>query len=591
MRRLRYVQRLVLGTFLNGDLQDNAAVHTWVVELAPDRDRILEMFRLYVVPCLIPCKVYMFPRQRWTNTELSIDYFGLLCSHHNLLEPTVQQWISLNIKPQDSFAPSAFSGSKQFLGWGSVLQDALQDKPLHDPDPDDADEEPDQPQQHDQDKTEATDAKEHWIKMRKQSRKKFRMWADANPGPKLVALRTATTPVVTFTHKLLSRSGDTWERKQELKTVRGEQRTFRALEAFRGTDLNAFFADLNHAFHSRMEALAERDMIRNNQVLTFQMLSAVGAGIDFYIGLRWRSYPVRLFGLLDDHPDPEAVQFPCLLDEFSQHLLEQFDKAGGALSEFAKHSMTCLAMTFTMGIAEIEARHASTRRIVTVKGVQTHMPSLDDISANWVCRRNAIMRSEYPSSPPTSPRVQKSADSANKTWKKPGGPWRAFVSEQLQGQRRFTKDDMNELSAKYQNLSPDEFNYFKELGECAKQAGKAGFQPFGEATSSKRARSAEPNASLQAALVPVQDLDQFGAQLQTLKQRLRMASREEAGLQRQAEIELQAASQQQQLPHHESALQAWSTGSSVRGLPSASSSLHCARVHPPADVCAEAGQL
>lgn len=49
-----------------------------------------------------------------------------------------------------------------------------------------------------------------------------------------------------------------------------------------------------------------------------------------------------------------------------------------------------LAQEFSTGISQIEAKHASTRRIIHKTSVQVKTPGLDDVSASWVVRNNAL---------------------------------------------------------------------------------------------------------------------------------------------------------------------------------------------------------
>ena len=54
--------------------------------------------------------------------------------------------------------------------------------------------------------------------------------------------------------------------------------------------------------------------------------------------------------------------------------------------------MHSLALTFTADIAAIESRHAATRRITTIRSVQTSQPYLTVASADWMLRRNTATR-------------------------------------------------------------------------------------------------------------------------------------------------------------------------------------------------------
>lgn len=577
-KHIHFIQRLVLSTFLNGDLQDTRNVHMWTLAFWPNREHILAMFKKYVVPCLLPCKAPLFPRSRWTNTELAIDYFGLLTSHHNLLLPTVQLWIKTNVKPQELVSTG---------GWADVLADPGDSglPPLEDEG--EAEDEP-HPAKVDDDQSQ----KNRWIQMRKQNRKKFRWWVEMQPGPTLVIMRVASSPVVNLTHALLHRAGVDWERKEQQHLVNGEPRSYRVLEAFRGTDLKTFFAEINHLFHRAVLELADGDMLRRHQVLLFRMLSSYRTSIASYIGLRWRAFPVRLFGLLDGVDCFDDSTKPCMLDGLSSSFLSTYCTPEARTSPAAISTLEVLANNFSLGIAEVEARHAATRRVVSIKSVQTHVPALEDINCQWICRRNATLRTEHHVPRFIEEEQEKEKPKKKAKYQNPGGPWKAFLNENAKGMK-LTPERIKDLQQQYHGLTDEQRNYYRSVGQVARVAGLAGHRPFGEKPQRELANR-EPsdvlgNASFAGAVIETEQMTEFSSKLVALRRALKETSRSRSQADRNLNDELATYNPDQ--TQHDLALRVSSAALPIlRAVPLAASA-SSAYLHQPADAFAEATRL
>lgn len=95
MRLKRQKQRCILDQYLNHDLQTPIPVH-WCRHgccKLDDRADTLSNFKQYVLPALVPSACPLFPRGKWTRSELSIEWVGLFASHHNLYQDTFRLWL------------------------------------------------------------------------------------------------------------------------------------------------------------------------------------------------------------------------------------------------------------------------------------------------------------------------------------------------------------------------------------------------------------------------------------------------------------------------------------------------------------------
>lgn len=558
-RRLRYLQRFILNTCLNGDLQNSDAVEVYVTSFLPDIDKIKQIIHRFVVPCLVPSKPPVFPRGKWTHTEDAIEFFGLIDAHHSLLHPAVFLWL----------------GKKEHPTGLSERTDQLQ---LVEADREEAEA-----------STSSTlNPVKAWQEEARQQKLKCQRWASTSPGPELGVLRSAISPIIELTHKLLNRAGEFWEKQQQHKSLKGEDRTYRVLEVFRGTDLKAFKEASRDAFHRHLTVVPNHAQKRSLQVLAFRVQSCLSCAVHYYLELRWSSYPVKLFGLMDGFEDKDVEHCIKVLDPLSAEFFAKFETHEARMGELAQLTLVCLALLFTTGTAEIEARHAATRRLIHVKSVQTHRPTLQTISASWLCRRNASVRSEnLPSTLKQKPTGQNADGAQSKTFSKPGGPWRAFVRSQGV---KITKETMSDAKEKYHKLDPAEREHFEKVGHAATMAGKSGYNPFGQ----KRKRGAgQPMVAsnlTQHALVPLADPaneSMLAAKIGELKASYRQESKRDKEEAAQLLRELSAFREGEN--KHSATLGQQNVACSCQPFPwHGRSSLTCASYHMPADVVVQA---
>ena len=299
LKKLR--QRCILTYFFNGDLEADD-IEFWTTDLHPNREAILQAFHRHVVPALLPGKAPIFPRGRWTNSECSMEYFGLIDGHHRLLGPLVAKWLQKHGYSVSLNQPSNLEEEPD-AGWASFLRE----------EPVIADEATFQPVDSEHAAGEAQDSgnlpghaatlpvddeadkKEKWQEERRQWRAKFAAWSSTGPAPFLFLMRVAVGPVVALTYALLRLVGDAWEREQEQKAVNGGKRSYPVLEAARGTLLSQFWEGLRKAFHTEQIGLPMRAWTRRHQCLLFRMLSCAGCAMALHMQARWQAFPIKLF--------------------------------------------------------------------------------------------------------------------------------------------------------------------------------------------------------------------------------------------------------------------------------------------------------
>ena len=173
----------------------------------------------------------------------------------------------------------------------------------------------------------------------------------------------------------------------------------------------------------------------------------------------------------------------CMLDELAAAFKKTFPSRSG-LTAPARAVLVSLAQSFTLGIAEIEARHAATRRITSVVGCQTHVPSLISVSASWVCRRNAAERQSvdlfrHPNADQLDATEDAVVDDEPAAVDgRSAGPWKAFLSFRKANMPGRLGDCMPALRLEYAGLSEAERQHWIRMGNLGRLSAERGFAAF-----------------------------------------------------------------------------------------------------------------
>ena len=232
------------------------------------------------------------------------------------------------------------------------------------------------------------------------------------------------------------------------------------MEAAKGTLLDDFTSWMWGSFQddSIPHAFPKQSCPWALQVLHFRLLAGALCAVQTVLGKPCRSYPVKLFSWLNEGR-PSFLEDPaCILDPLATVLRQRL---GSCSDEEARAVLTTLSAEFSMDISAIEARHASTRRILHMTSVQVPTPNLQEVSANWVCRTNFIdlheklpgKRDPNQQRDQRDPNKEASEGSRNHERKRRTlAPWNAFVSKFFQGEK-FADLTMKDCSAAWKELS------------------------------------------------------------------------------------------------------------------------------------------
>ena len=83
-RHRRTIQRKVLDYFVAMDIQNKTSFQLCTRGHVVDPGSAMRLVRQFVIPALVPEPLKVFARHRWFGGELSVDWCGLLESHHTM---------------------------------------------------------------------------------------------------------------------------------------------------------------------------------------------------------------------------------------------------------------------------------------------------------------------------------------------------------------------------------------------------------------------------------------------------------------------------------------------------------------------------
>ena len=131
------------------------------------------------------------------------------------------------------------------------------------------------------------------------------------------------------------------------------------------------------------------DKTLSNHSLTFEMIFSAECAFEASVGMQNKRCPVRILKALlnadearklDDLPD-------CFFSEFGVKFKAFVDPYGGFQGRVAYEALLHLAPRLRFTTHRIESLHAALRRLLTMRGVQTHAFSLEVAALEWTISR------------------------------------------------------------------------------------------------------------------------------------------------------------------------------------------------------------
>jgi len=461
-----------------------------------DRSRIAEVVAASLVSILARAKMPTYPQSRWTGAAEAFDAVVLLEAIHGLGAAVWPLWAAEARDATASSRPPAAPLPRPELpmlvapnmnpGEEPMVVDAAASGPE---------------ELHTMDTSVEFDPRRAQVE-NDTHRREASLFMASQPLGLILVVRHVLEPFRRLLGSQLAMTGDAFEAKQqqaEAKAMAASSssapvRSYPVVEAASQKLETKFLAEISLLMsHSNlwMPVVPERDRTFELRGLAFRMLSAAACVVQASIGLKHRCFPIKAFTCLA-RPELAASVFEvpdCLLDEWSRAFKSHFESDPGGLSgDAAMATMRLTALLCMQDIAGVEAKHASLRRRLVGRSVQTHCIGLEEASAEVVAQRVRSRGTCWSSEPwMAEPPSKAGCEEPPAKVHRYGGPWRAYIREQSLGTKG--RPNTTLLKEQYRNLAPEEKSRLQGLGDAARESrlfGSTGQSSFGLKTSELR---------------------------------------------------------------------------------------------------------
>ena len=294
-----------------------------------------------------------------------------------------------------------------------------------------------------------------YAEFKKKQKDKVKRFVTFGCQDRLVVARICLMLSMLALHWVEDLGSDSWHQRQQLRHLNGERFANRMTWAHSGA-LEANVLEGGNKLlddASSWSALRPSALTLGLAALAFVQISVVVCAFEQLLFSRWRTYPCRLFLLLDpEHCNDvaaELLQLPvCCLDEFTRRRRRRFYTEVLLLSDKCQALLLMLGEACRLDICRIECRHAQLRRFS--RSSSTWLPHLGDLSAHFVLVRQRMLgklRSFLKSGKSSKEKRKRREGRARRRkgrgrtqTRGGGGAWRAHISETIRG-RRFDSDE------------------------------------------------------------------------------------------------------------------------------------------------------
>ena len=262
------------------------------------------------------------------------------------------------------------------------------------------------------------------------------------------------TPLTKLMGQYISRAGQAWHLKQKSQTAahlrsgQGAAGSSTLKEYVQLTSETEFMIELVQlSLSPEWRHLPVSAWSLRFEAQCFRMLSRMGCTVHQLLMEPCKACPFRLLRLVTEGPQAaeELAQLqPCCLDSFSQAHLEAFP-GEALLSPASLATLSAVLELVPTEIVGMEWGHGRVHRLICKSSVQTHVPTLDFVGAQWLCQKvhqragsvceGAAQRakSHRPSQKAAAPAAPPVQAAPKKRRRGGGGAWRAFVSKRTRG--------------------------------------------------------------------------------------------------------------------------------------------------------------
>lgn len=350
IRKKNSKRRFILNYYFNGDLRKAELQHFCDFNCCSGFDQTLRRMRNQVCWALVPTKPPLFARSRWNKWDQAVDYVGILGGVHSLLEELVLEFIKPEAEKTKATQPlreelarsvaspedpldEMFNHELASLSGSATRSKATSTTSPPDEQPEVSTGQPNDrsgPDQdgdgQDQDKT-AMENKFDWQEFNQQQKILTRKWVQTFPFSRLCLMKQCAGPLLELMYKYLLFSGNCWEKKQQLRSAQGLQRSYGVTEKAKGHDDQQCMEKLYKLFFTKPCAFLEDQGSQEILALTrFRSLSSGLCSLHALLRLPHQNFPFKLFKLLlsDDYALEILAEPHCMRDALASVFLREY---------------------------------------------------------------------------------------------------------------------------------------------------------------------------------------------------------------------------------------------------------------------------
>ena len=492
-------QRLHYEAIFNGDIRDKRIWH-YVDVHAPSDAELKITIQKHGVAALLPSLLKLFPRHRWTGSQRVFRSAALLAGTHHLLHDVLYVWLQISEPvPQQPQQPQAERMGDPEADSAEATGYDTDDDATHALPADNAGHIADGALERQANvAAPMASALEY-----RHIKNKLIAWAQTDPMEHLVLLTVCSEPCHKLMSDLLFMAGEEWELQRDSQRVRGQScSSSRVLDAHLGQAENLVARSVldKLCLSSCWLALPEESRTCANRHLAFTLLSRSVGGVFLLLKLPHTCPPFSLFGLLQEDVGLAAAAAAdlkalprCRRDAFSHEFLESYtqEQLAGVKARSILAAAAELARTEISGV---EIGHAQWQQDARIRSIRTHKDALSCTSANFllhqarqdtslllprpVAESKQKAKGKFKVGPRKRP-WQSQSDVLHDIPRKVhggGGPWRAFVKEQLAGKPKPSSAEFRALKQQYASLSPQHKHSLELQGQAMTISRACGFE-------------------------------------------------------------------------------------------------------------------
>ena len=465
--RRRALLELMATTLLNGNWESHALEHDCLPHCrCSGEEDIREAVQFVISKILKAVRPGVFQRGDWLNWLHNLKGFGLLEGLHGLLTPAFLRHVAPAPGIQNDVLGGILGGevgARDVDNLGFLLPpDADAHGAIAGLDP-------------------GLDRVEVQRRQRLQHQAKSHEFFQTPDWHRhLVMLSQALLPQVQLMQSILHKTSVEWEASQQRSLQEQGTRLWPVLELHKKTDINAMLQ--NNAIIFFDPALNPVPDDEGNRSLWLQACMRPAAAVYQLLGVKVEGFPYKLFSLLEDRTHENAQMIaqapPCMLDDFSAQILQQFPTVASLTSSSdLVHILGCCATMVAGTTFSTERLHSGNARRSRA-AAHTHKRGVEQLamqSSSWAAPSwlRPPQRKGQKEHKKLGPKKRKESTSEAPKAKKSrggGGAWRAFVHHQIQ--HAGEKNDFKMLATKFANLDASTMQYYRELGAMGRCVGQ-----------------------------------------------------------------------------------------------------------------------